>query len=144
MLELVTVSIVIEDFKLCNIICLLIETDNDTTRFTINKWRSPIYAQSKYFDNSSWIMIADSLSRGEAIPQEMSLRATTFQLMQLRAGQLEIDIMESPKTGRWRNSSDHFIIQICEPQHFSGPMEPVETDIHNSSSQNVDHPVKNL
>ena len=62
---------------------------------------------SSYFDNSSGIVIADSLSRGEAVPQKMSLRATSFQLMQL-----EIDIIESPKTRKQRNSSDHFTIQI--------------------------------
>ena len=115
-----TVSIAIEDFKLFNI-CLLLETDNETTRFTKNKWMSPIHAQSKYFDNSSGIVIADSLTRGEAIPQEMSLRATTFQLMQLIAGQLEIDIMESPKTGKRINSSDQFTIQIVWATTFILP-----------------------
>ena len=115
-----TTSNAVEDFKLCNI-CFLHETDNDTTRFTTNEWKSPIHAQSKYFDNSSWIVIADLLSRGEAIPQEMSLRATTFQLMQQWAGHLEIDIVESPKTGRRRNSSDHFTIQIMWSTTFFWP-----------------------
>ena len=39
MLELVTVSIEIKHFKLCNL-CLLLETD-ENTRFAINQWRSP-------------------------------------------------------------------------------------------------------
>ena len=39
------------------------------------------------------IMIADSISMVQAIPQEMSLKSTTFQMMQQWAGELEIDMM---------------------------------------------------
>ena len=91
----------------------------ETIRFAINKWMYPSQAHSKCFDNSSGIVfrgiripirafriqtnlnvIADSISRIEAIFQEMSLKGTTFQLMQQWAGQLEIDMMASPKTGK--------------------------------------------
>ena len=27
--------------------------------------------------------------------------------------------------------------RLCEPEHFSGPMDSVEIDMHNSSAQNV-------
>ena len=90
-LELMRESIAIKDFKLSNI-CLL-ETDNRTTRLAINKWRSP---SKKYFDNSSGIVSSEEcahksisntnspqcnlgfIKQGQTIPQEMSLKAMTF------------------------------------------------------------------
>ena len=76
----------------------------------------PIQTHSKYFYHSSGIVfseksahigafrkpthlyvIADSFSRGEIINKEMSLKETTFQLIQWRAKQLEKDNMASQK-----------------------------------------------
>ena len=112
-LELLTVSIEIKDFKL-SYFCLLLETDAPT-RFPINKWRFPckhklnvlttlqelclqINLRIRAFRIPSHLnVIADSLCWGKAIAQEMSLKATTFQLMQRWAEQLEIDMMTSPK-----------------------------------------------
>ena len=56
-------------------------------------------------------IIAELLSWGEDIAQEMSLEPT-FQLMQRWAEQLEKDMMESPKNMKQRNSSGYFTIQI--------------------------------
>ena len=77
-------------------------------------------------------MIADALSRVEAIPQETTLKATTFQLMQQWAGQLEIDMMATPKTEKKKYTVSGYISQsrLYDPGHSSGPMEAVEIIIH--------------
>ena len=76
-------------------------------------------------------MIPDSISKVEAIPQEMSLKATTFQMMQCRAGQLKIDMMKLPN--KQDNEEIHRTISpsgLCEPEPSSGTMEAVEIYIY--------------
>ena len=127
-LELVTVSIEIKDFKLSNL-CLLLETD-ETTRFAMNKWRSPCkyilntltlfrncvfrgIGTKEHFEYklaSKWS--CTSLSKSEAnsrnVPEstDISIGATVG----WAAGNKDDDITK--KTGKRRNSSDYLTLQI--------------------------------
>ena len=125
-LELVTVSIEIKDSKLSNL-CLLLEIE-ETTRFAINKWRSPykhilnvlttlqeLCLQRNRHKRAFRIqthlkVILHSLSKGEAISQEMSLRATIFQFDATVGGAARNghdDITKNRKTKKFIRPSHH-------------------------------------